>query len=61
MKIGIVTTFSDHGYEQYGKNFIQSCKKFLDKDITLYLYIDNAKLYTDDTKFKKLSNSKKYY
>jgi hypothetical protein len=73
MKIGIVTTFSDHGYEQYGKNFIQSCKKFLDKDITLYLYIDNANIEQQEniiiknlessipelTNFKKRNSNKK--
>lgn len=41
MKIGIVTTFSDKGYEEYGKYFLSSCKKFLDTSITLYVYVDN--------------------
>lgn len=27
MKIKIVFTFSDNGFEEYGKNFVESCKK----------------------------------
>jgi hypothetical protein len=42
MKIGIVTTFSDKGYDEYGKYFVESCKKFIDKNIKLYFYIDNV-------------------
>ena len=41
MKIGIVTTFSDKGYEEYGKYFVESCKKFISKDITIFFYVDN--------------------
>lgn len=44
MKIGIVTTFSDKGYEEYGKHFVESCKKFISKDITLYFYVDNIRI-----------------
>lgn len=44
MKIGIVTTFSDAGFDQYGKHFVESCNKFLHKDITVYVYIDNILL-----------------
>jgi hypothetical protein len=44
MNIGIVTTFSDKGYEEYGKHFIESCKKFLSPKITLYVYVDNVVL-----------------
>lgn len=41
MKLGIVTTFSDKGYEEYGRHFVESCKKFLDPNITVYFYVDN--------------------
>ena len=44
MKIGIVTTFSDKGYDEYGKYFVESCKKFIDKNIKLYFYVDNVKI-----------------
>jgi hypothetical protein len=42
MKIGIVTTLSDAGFEEYGKYFVESCKKFIDKNIKLYFYVDNV-------------------
>lgn len=42
MKIGIVTTFSDKGYDEYGKYFVDSCKKFVEKDIDIFLYVDNS-------------------
>jgi hypothetical protein len=42
MRIGIVTTFSDAGYEEYGKYFVESCKKFVGKDIKIFFYVDNT-------------------
>ena len=30
MKIGIVTTFSDKGYKEYGHWFVESAKKYID-------------------------------
>jgi hypothetical protein len=44
MKIKIVSTFSDKGYEEYGKHFVESCKKFVHNDIDICLYIDNINL-----------------
>ena len=44
MKLGIVTTFSDKGFDEYGKYFVESCKKFVDKNITIYFYTDNKQL-----------------
>lgn len=44
MKIGIVTTFSDKGFEEYGKYFVESCKKFINKDIKIFFYIDNVNI-----------------
>lgn len=44
MKVSVVTTFSDAGFQEYGKNFIESCKKFLSKDITVYAYVDTILL-----------------
>ena len=44
MKIGIVTTFSDKGYEEYGKYFVDSCKKFVNKNIEIFLYVDNVSI-----------------
>lgn len=48
MKIGIVTTFSDNGFEEYGKHFVESCKKFLSPNITVYLYVDNIDIESRD-------------
>ena len=45
MKIGIVSTFSDSGYKEYAKNFVNSLNKFLDPKISVYLYVDNKKLF----------------
>ena len=44
MKIGIVTTFSDKGYQEYGHWFVESAKRFIDKDISVFFYTDNTKL-----------------
>lgn len=44
MKLGIVTTFSDKGYNEYGKHFVESCKKFLDPNILVYFYVDNVEI-----------------
>lgn len=48
MKILVVSTFSDAGYTEYGKNLIESCKKYLDQNIELHLYIDDV--YIENTK-----------
>lgn len=42
MKIAIVTTFSDKGYQEYARHFVESCKKFLNKNIHVYFYVDNV-------------------
>jgi len=44
MKIGIVSTFSKTGYEEYGKFFIDSLVKYLDKDVQVFLYLEDIKL-----------------
>lgn len=41
-KIAIVTTFSDAGYEDYGKIFLESCDKFLNPTIDVIVYKDNV-------------------
>ena len=41
-KIKIVSTFSDQGYELYGKKFIEDCQRFISKGIEISLYVDNA-------------------
>jgi hypothetical protein len=40
-KLGIVSTFSDKGYHEYGKHFVESAKRFIDPNITVYIYVDN--------------------
>jgi len=54
MKIGIVSTFSDNGYHEYGKYFIDSYRKYVSKDISMTLYVDNIKL-EEDTNLKILN------
>lgn len=44
MKIKIVSTFSDKGYEEYGKSFLEGCRKFISPTIDISLYIDNVPL-----------------
>jgi hypothetical protein len=44
MKIGIVSTFSDSGYSEYGKYFVESCKQYVDPQIDVFLYIDNINI-----------------
>lgn len=41
MKIGIVSTFSDRGYYEYGKVFVDSLQKYVDKNISVLLYTDS--------------------
>lgn len=41
-QITIVTTFSDKGYEDYGKIFLESCKNYLDSSVDLLVYKDNV-------------------
>ena len=48
MKIKIVSTFSDKGYEEYGKHFVESCKKFISKKIDIRLYVDNISLANEE-------------
>tara|TARA_B000000609_G_C24176624_1_gene354525 strand:- start:13 stop:756 length:744 start_codon:yes stop_codon:yes gene_type:complete len=42
MKIGIVTTFSDNGYKEYGHWFVESVHKFIDENINVFFYTDNV-------------------
>jgi hypothetical protein len=43
MSIGIVSTFSDEGFEHYGRYFLDSLNKHLDQSIKVFLYYDNVK------------------
>lgn len=54
MKLKIVSTFSDQGYEEYGKRFVESCKKFVASTIYISLYIDNVPL-TNEKNIKILN------
>lgn len=74
MKIKIVSTFSDKGYEEYGKHFVESCKKFISKKIDIQLYVDNISLASEEniqilkleqsvpelTKFKERNKNKSF-
>ena len=44
MTIGIVTTFSDKGYDEYAHLLVSSMEKFMGKDIEVFLYIDDVTL-----------------
>lgn len=58
MKIKIVSTFSDKGFEEYGKNFVETCKRFIDPSIEVVLYVDNAEIKpTRNVKVLKLEPS----
>ena len=44
MKIGIVSTFSKAGYDEYAKYFVDSLIKYLDPEVEVFLYLDDIKL-----------------
>ena len=46
MKIGIVSTFSDQGYADYAKHFVDSLKNNLDTSVEVFLYVDNLSIET---------------
>jgi hypothetical protein len=46
MKFGIVSTFSDNGYEEYAKHFVSSLENNLDSDVEVFLYVDNVSIKT---------------
>ncbi len=57
MKIKLISTFSDAGYLEYGKNFLESCNNFV-KEIDVVIYKDNVNLCDrDNIKFLKLEDS----
>jgi hypothetical protein len=43
-KIAIVTTFSDSGYENYGKLFLDSCVRYLNPTVDVLVYKDNVEI-----------------
>ena len=53
MKIGIVTTFSDKGYREYAKEFLETIKQYLDNQIQVFLYVDSV-----DIDVRKFDNIK---
>jgi hypothetical protein len=44
MKIGIVSTFSKAGYDEYAKYFVDSLIKYLDPEVEVFLYLDDIEL-----------------
>jgi hypothetical protein len=42
--ITIVTTFSDKGYNDYGKLFLESCKQYLEPTVAIVVYKDNVEI-----------------
>jgi hypothetical protein len=53
MKIKLISTFSDTGYHDYAKNFVDSCIKHI-KNINVVIYKDNVNL--QDTAYIKFLN-----
>ena len=45
-KIAIVTTFSDAGYEDYGRLFLESVNRYLNPLVEVIVYKDNIDLPT---------------
>lgn len=58
MKIGIVSTFSDRGYEEYAKYFVETLRRNLDEQIDVFLYVDNKKLFKTSSNIHKLELEK---
>ena len=57
MKIKLISTFSDAGYHDYAKNFVESCFKYI-KGIDVVVYKDNVNLQdTDHVKFLNLEST----
>ena len=44
MKISVITTFHQAGYEQYGKRMIETFLQNWPKDVTLYVYAENCQV-----------------
>jgi len=44
MKISVVTTFNQSGYEKYGRNMINSFIKNWPEEVTLYAYSENCQV-----------------
>ena len=44
MSIAIVSTFSQENYDEYAKYFIDSLTTYLDRDVPVFLYLDNIEL-----------------
>lgn len=58
MKFKIVSTFSDDGYNVYGKYFVNSLKNFVSRDINIELYVDTVSIpEQDNLKILKLEPS----
>jgi hypothetical protein len=57
MKVKLISTFSDAGYHDYAKNFVESCFKHI-KGIDVVVYKDNVNLQdTDHVKFLNLEST----
>jgi hypothetical protein len=53
MKIKLISTFSDDGYHDYAKNFVESCFKHI-KDIDVVIYKDTVDLENKENVFSRL-------
>ena len=57
-QITIVTTFSDSGYEEYGRLFLESCQKYLSPEVKILVYKDDADIPAQvNTKILNLENN----
>ena len=44
MKLDIITTFNEYGYNLYAKNMLMAFDQYWPKDITLHIYSENCKV-----------------
>jgi len=57
MKIGLVSTFSDTGYNEYAHVFVDGIEKYFDSSIVINLYTDNVKINSPKINTIPLENS----
>jgi hypothetical protein len=48
MKLGIISTFSDKGYNEYAHLLVNSLNTYLDKKVKVFLYVDTVKFKVSD-------------
>ena len=57
MRIGVVSTFSDKGYDEYANIFVQGIEKYFEDSINVSLYTDTIKINSSKIKCLPLEES----